>query len=293
MRHLFRTRVIASLVVLWLGGVATAFGQPRRQVGTVRDEGGRPIHGATVTAESADTSFTTTTDEDGHFGFVTLVADVWIFTVRAPGFTPSQRTTRVRNLRSTIATQSRNVRNPPLEFALARGAIGLGVASLAGVDTSELQEKLQSAATAHSEGRYDEAIRTYREIVTRAPALTMVNLKLARAYLENGNYEEAQTAYQFVMESDLEPSIGRDVFYDFGDIRLTAQNTEEARGWYWKAHNVDPAWSKPLLKLGRIALSASDLATARMYLEMAVDAEPGSAESGEARALLAELNEPR
>lgn len=283
MRHLFRTRVITSLVVLCLGGGVPAFGQTR-QVGTVRDEGGRPIQGAAVTAQNdLTTSFTATTAEDGGFGFVTLAAGVWTFTVRAPGFTPSQRSTRVRAL----------VRNPPLEFALARGVIESGVGALAGVDTSELQEKLHSAETAHSEGRYDEAIRAYRAVVTQAPALTMVNLKLARAYLENGNREEAQAAYQMILERDLEPSIGRDVFYDFGDIRLAAQHVEEARGWYWKAHTVDPAWSKPLLKLGRMALSASDQASARMYLEMAVDAEPGSAESGEARALLAERVVPR
>ena len=281
MRLLFRMRVITSLVVLWLGGVAPAFGQAL-QMGTVLDEGGRPIQGAVVIAENAYRNFTVTTDEDGDFGFGTLVADVWTFTVRAPGFTPSQRTIRVRDL----------VRNPPLEFALARGAAGSGVGALAGVDTSVLQEKLRSADTAHSAGRYDEAIRVYREILTQAPALTMVNLKLARACLENGDYEQAQTAYQTILESDLEPSIGRDVFYDFGDVRLATQHTEEARGWYWKAHNVDPAWSKPLLKLGRMAVSASDRASAQMYLEMAVDAEPGSAESDEARALLTELDQP-
>ena len=65
--------------------------------------------------------------------------------------------------------------------------------------------------------------------------------------------------------------------------------TDEAQGWYWKAHNTDVAWSKPLLKLGRVALATENRESARMFLEMAITSEPNSTESAEAKLLLEQV----
>ena len=51
------------------------------------------------------------------------------------------------------------------------------------------------------------------------------------------------------------------------------------------------AWSKPLLKLGRVALATEDHASARMYLEMAIASEPASTESTEAKLLLEQVTQ--
>jgi tetratricopeptide (TPR) repeat protein len=97
----------------------------------------------------------------------------------------------------------------------------------------------------------------------------MVNLKLGHAYFQNESYEEAQIAYQMILENDLDSSIAREVYCNFGDIRLAVGMTDEAQGWYWKAHNTDLAWSKPLLKLGQVALATENRESARMFLESA------------------------
>ena len=92
-----------------------------------------------------------------------------------------------------------------------------------------------------------------------------------------------------ILENDLDSSIAREVYCNFGDIRLAAGMTDEAQGWYWKAHNTDLAWSKPLLKLGQVALATENRESARMFLEMAITSEPNSTESAEAKLLLEQV----
>jgi tetratricopeptide (TPR) repeat protein len=248
-------------------------------VGTVLNETEEPIQGATVTAENTARSFTSTTDEKGFFGFIALNGGPWAFTVQSPGFTPSQQLVRVREY----------VRNRPLKFMLARGAAGFGIGALTGLEIGDVQEKLQAAESAEVEHRYEDAIHLYQEIIEIAPALTMVNLKLGHAYFQNESYEEAQIAYQMILGNDLPSSIAREVYCNFGDIRLAVGMTDEAQGWYWKAHNTDVAWSKPLLKLGRVALATENRESARMFLEMAITSEPNSTESAEAKLLLEQV----
>ena len=256
MRSSFRNWLPPLVIGVWLAlDVAPVLGQAR-VVGTVRDENRRPIKGATVTVENQRSSFTVTTDEDGDFGLVTLEESEYTFTVQAPGYTPSQRTVRVRAL----------VRNPTLNFLLALGASG-PVGNVSAINADDLQTLLHTAEEAYAAGRYEEAVRGYREIMTSAPALTTVGLKLGSAYLHNRQYTEAQTAYQAVLTYDLDPSLSRELFYDLGDVRVGLQQPDEALGWYWQAHTTDPAWIKPLLKLGRMAVDSGDRAAARMYLE--------------------------
>ena len=50
------------------------------------------------------------------------------------------------------------------------------------------------------EGRYDQAIAAYRDIKTKAPALTLVNLQLGNAYLMKKSYPEAEAAFQEILK---------------------------------------------------------------------------------------------
>jgi len=279
MQQALRVPLKLLVITLWYSVLTISTLAQARIVGTVLNETEEPIQGATVTAENTARSFTSTTDEKGFFGFITLNGGPWAFTVQSPGFTPSQQLVRVREY----------VRNRPLKFMLARGAAGFGIGALTGLEIGDVQEKLQAAESAEVEHRYEDAIHLYQEIIELAPALTLVNLKLGHAYFQNESYEEAQIAYQMILENDLDSSIAREVYCNFGDIRLAAGMTDEAQGWYWKAHNTDLAWSKPLLKLGQVALATENRESARMFLEMAITSEPISTESAEAKLLLEQV----
>ena len=271
------------LVAVWLGAEATTLAQTRL-VGTVRDENSNPIQGATVTAENVDRTFTATTDEDGDFGFVTLRAGNWIFTASAPGFTPAQQRQRVREL----------ARNAAVDFFLARGATGERFGAVAHIGAAELQTQLEAAEELYAGGNYADAIVAYEEITTLVPALTTVKLKLGDAYLRTERYADAETAFEAVLaaELDLDLTLSRQLFFSFGEVRRGQGNAVESMGWYWRAHESDAAWSQPLLALGRIALDGGDRAEARRYLQLAVEAEPGSEAQIAATALLAEIAGP-
>src|SRR5262252_974323 len=105
-----------ALAVLILFAVAaTASAQTGRVGGTVKDDAGQPIKGATVTAENPNaspSSFTATTDDKGRFSIIGLRTGQWTFTAQAPGFGPESGRLNVQ----TIGTP-----NPPLTFTLKKG----------------------------------------------------------------------------------------------------------------------------------------------------------------------------
>ena len=74
-----------------------------------------------------------------------------------------------------------------------------------------------------------------------------------------------------------------------GELAFARGDTEEAAGWYEKAHMKDLTWGKPLFKLGLVALNTGDIETAVGFFEQVVDAEPDSEDATQARAVLQQL----
>src|SRR5213596_4373097 len=106
----FLRAACAALVMVLFAGSASA--QTGRVGGTVKDESGQPIKGATITAENPNASpnsFTATTDDKGRFSIIGLKSGQWSFTAQAPSFGPESGRLNV----STIGAP-----NPPLTFTL-------------------------------------------------------------------------------------------------------------------------------------------------------------------------------
>ena len=72
-------------------------------------------------------------------------------------------------------------------------------------------------------------------------------------------------------------------------VLFVGGDTEEAAGWYEKAHMKDPAWGKPLFKLALVALNKGEMETAVSFFEQVVDAEPDSEEAAQASGFLQQL----
>jgi hypothetical protein len=185
--------VVGVAVSLLLATVAMA--QTGRVSGTVKDEAGESIKGAVVVAESTQTApstFTVTTDAKGRFSVLGLKSGVWTFTATAPGYAPSQASSRIQTL---------NV-NPPVEFRLARGASGPAAGLLTGIDTADLQDDLKSAEALYSNGQYDKAISAYQAIVVKLPVLTAIDLQIGHIYQLKKQYDEAARWYEKAADKD-------------------------------------------------------------------------------------------
>ncbi len=301
--------IVAALIVSALPAAA----QTGRVGGTIRDGQGQPIKGATVTAENPQASpstFTATTDDKGRYSIIGLRSGTWKITASAPGFTPSGGSVPIRTIGAP---------NPPVDIVLAPGATG-PAGALAGVNTKELQGELQKAEDLMNQQQYDAAIAAYQAILTKTPALTMINLQVGRAYRMKKDYDSALGAYKKILETDptnerakieigmtnLEKGdfaaaetalseaaqgIGasREVFYNLGEVKFAKGETDEAMKWYQRAVDTDPNWAKPLFKLGLGHLQKADTKNAIAMMEKVIAVEPNSQEAAQAKALIEQL----
>ncbi len=308
-RHYLLKPLVAMIAGLTLA--APALAQTGRVAGTVRDDKGQPIKGATVAAENAQaltSSFTTTTDDKGRYALIGLAKGQWTFRASAPGFAGAEE-------RRSIATLSSN---PPIDFKLARGAApppGLG-----GTDAKALQAELLAADQLMAQKQYDQAIDAYRAILAKSPALSLINIQVGNAYRLKKDYDQAMVAYQEALKAnpgnetaivqigmtnlekgDLKAAdatltqaaqtsaASREVFYALGEVKFAEGQIDEAGGWYEKAVKADPAWGKPVLKLALIAVNKGDRDGAIGQLEKLIALDPNSTEAGQAKAMIEQL----
>jgi Flp pilus assembly protein TadD len=313
MRHRFYLSrlVLAASFIAALSSIA--FAQTGRVGGTVKDESGQPIKGATITAENPNaspSSFTATTDDKGRFSVIGLRGGTWTFRAEAPGHSPESGKLNV----STIGTP-----NPPLTFTLKKGGGGAGAGG-GGIAGKDLQAELAAADADYNGGKYDDAITKYRAIMTKAPALSVINLQIAAAYRNKKEYDNAIAAYNDLLKVDpanekaivgigmtnLEkgdlkaaeetlgkaadsPTASREVFYNLGEVKFAEGQPDDAAKWYQKAIDADKTWGKPLFKLALVSLNKGDKDGTVKLMEKVIEVDPTSPEATQAKAVIEQL----
>jgi len=296
-----RSAIFASAVasVATLSLAVTASAQTGRVGGTVKDEAGQPIKGATITAENQNaspSSFTATTDDKGRFAIIGLRTGQWAFMAQAPGFEGDGLRMDIRTVGSP---------NPPIEFKLKKAAAP-PLGALGTVAPRDLQQDLLAADSLYNAQQWDQAIAAYRAILARTPALSVINLQIA-AYnellradpnndkakigigmtnLEKGDLVAAEAA---LIQAAQGQNPTREVFYNLGEVKFAKGETAEASRWYEKAVALDPTWGKPLLKLALVQLNKGDKAATIAALERVIAADPASAEATQAKAVIDQL----
>ena len=285
--------------------------QVGRVNGVVKDEGGQPLKGATVTADNQNIgqSLTATTDDKGRFTMIGLRAGTWRFFAQAPGFAPDAGDMPVRM----------GAPNPPLQFTLKKtGNANFG--ALGGIASKDLQTELAAADALFKQSRWDDAIAAYRTVLEKAPPLSAINLQIAAAYRAKKDYASAMTVYDTVLKADpgnekaaigiatmsvergdakaaedmllkaaQAPTTGREVFFNLGEIILARNDADEAAKWYQKASAADPYWGKPLYKLGLLAAKKGDTTNASKLMDEVIAVDPSSPEASLAKTSLESL----
>jgi tetratricopeptide (TPR) repeat protein len=306
----FGVRGFAAALVL-LSTAGTALAQGSRVIGVVKDETGQPIKGATLSLENPEAiprSFTATSDERGRFAVIGLKSGEWSIVAQAPGFLPDA--TRVLVRVSTPAAPALTLRRAPQPPASALGNVG----------AKDLQAELKTAEQQFDAQQWDQAITTYRSILSRAPALTVLNLQIGAAYRNKKDYDNAIAAYNDLLKSDPSSDKARiglaltymekgdlasaettlsaaaqaqgaskEVLYSLAEVEAARGKTDDATSWYQKASASDPNWGKPLLKLGMSALERGDRANAATMMQRVVAVDPTSAEAAQAKTVIEQL----
>jgi Flp pilus assembly protein TadD len=299
----------AALVWVLSAGHAAAQG---RISGIVNDESGKPIKAATVTAHFADSNleYTATTDDRGRFSLLGLRSGRWRFVASAPGYFADEGTA---NVRSTGAS------NPPIGFSLKKTSLLAG--TLGGVTAKDLQAQLTEADALFSEKKWDQSIEAYRKVGQKTPSLTTINLQIAAAQFNKGDYDAAMATYADMLAADggnewatvglarariakgdaaggeevlltaaNREAPGREIFRALGDLAFDRNRPDEAAPWYQKAADLDPSWGKAWYKLGLCAQKMGDNAGASGFMNKVLAVDPASPEAAMARATLDQLN---
>jgi tetratricopeptide (TPR) repeat protein len=310
MRHPFSLAhsAFAALIVATMAGSAAA--QTGRVVGIVKDETGQPIKGATLSLENPDASprsFTATSDDHGRFAVIGLKAGEWSMVAQAPGFQAEAVRLQVRA--TTPSAPSVTMRRAPAPPPSALGSVG----------SKDLQSELRSADQLFNGKQWDQAIASYKAILVKAPALSVISLQVGAAYRNKKDYDGALAAYNDLLRADpnndkarvgvgqtyiekgdlgaaatalnqaVQQNASKELLFTLGEVEAARGNTDEAVKWYQRASADDPNWGKPLLKLGMSALNKGDRsdAAAKMQRVMAVD--PTSAEAAQAKTFIEQL----
>ena len=310
--HYLLRGILAALLFTTFAGSAAA--QTGRVGGTVKDEAGQPIKGATITAENPNaspSSFTATTDDKGRFSIIGLKTGRWTFTAQAPSFAPES---------GALGVQTIGAPNPPLTFTLKKGGTSAPMGALGGIAAKDLQADLAAADQLYNAQQWDGAIAAYRGIMTKAPSLSVINLQIAAAYRNKKEYDNAIAAYNDLLKVDpnndkaivgigmtnLEkgdlkaaeetltkaaegPKPTREVFYNLGEVKFAKGSTDEAATWYEKAVAADPSWGKPVFKLALVALNKGDKQGTIKMMEKVIVADPTSDEATQAKAVIEQL----
>jgi Flp pilus assembly protein TadD len=309
--HLFRGVVAALFVAALTTGAAAQTG---RVGGTVKDESGQPVKGATITAENPNaspSSFTATTDDKGRFSIIGLKSGPWTFSAQAPGFAQESGKLNV----STIGQP-----NPPLTFTLKKGGAAAPTSALGSMAAKDLQAELAAADADYNSQKWDDAIAKYRAIMVKAPSLSVINLQIAAAQRNKKDYDGAIAAYNDLLKVDpvndkaivgigmtnlekgdlkaaeetltraaqgVRPS--REVFYNLGEVKFATGATDQAATWYQKAADSDPSWGKPLFKLALVQLNKGDKEATIKALEKVIATDPMSPEAAQAKGVIEQL----
>ena len=190
---------LSLLLTTTMCAALAAQGPVARVAGTVKDESGKPVSGATITAANPDEApsvYTTTSDTRGRFGMLGLRRGVWMFTIAAPGFQTVRASGEVQALRP----------NPPLDIKLIRQLDRL-TSPTSTLTGAELQAMIDAAEQAATAGKVDVAVAAYRDLLTKVPALTTAFLRIGALLEERGDTAGALAAYRDLAR--IEPDNGR------------------------------------------------------------------------------------
>lgn len=305
-KNTIRKAGLVALGLLFVAQTAMAQMGTGRVSGTVKDQEGNPIAGATVTAQAGDSGrvLEATTDDRGRWAILGFRSRAYDFSVQAPGFMPYNYQAPMRQAG----------KNPDMDLVLERAQMGRSAGTGGGL--------LAEAQELHQAGRYDEALAMYDEVLTTDPTVYQINLNRAAVLRELGRPDDAKAAYQIVLDqepgnaaalvslgemamedSDMNGALAfweqavdstEDEVIPYNVAQISFQNgeTEKAIEYYMIAADRRADWAEPFVQIGIVYLNMGDFPAAAEQFEMAIEVEPESAAAAQAQAMLDALPKP-
>ena len=289
------------------GGLLLAFAlagsEARAQTGTARgkimDDKGQPIQDAVVTLEyqgGVTRKYETKTNKKGEYTQVGIYPGNYKVTVNKEGYQGGFLESHISLGEPTYL--------PDMKL-LTRAA---AQAAAAGSDKGreELVASFKKATDLTQEGKYDEAIAAYNEIVAKNPNIPEVQLNLGYIYRQRKDWKAAEAAYKKALElkpgyseanaallgvyqesgqadkvAELASSAGSDpkVQFNLAVSYLNSGKGEEALAAFQKASAADTSNPEPYFYMGTILVGQNKVPDAVASLEKYLSMNPTNAQN--------------
>jgi tetratricopeptide (TPR) repeat protein len=284
-----------------------------RLTGTVMDENGSALEGATVTLKYMEFNYQLQgkSNKKGQWGFVGLGKGIVQVTGELEGYAST----------TTQQPVSGASPNPEIHLVLRKGTGAAG---------DENRDAILRANEMFDNRQYEEALKLYQDFSQKNPTNYKVSIYIANCKSEMRDYDEALAEYQKVLAEvtketpdlkgnataalayagigdvylrqqkfkeaeenfrrsiDIQP--GDPVLpYNVAEIMFVQNKVDDAEKYYLLAVQIKPEWPKPYLKLAYVALNKGQLDKSLEYLKKFCEIGKDDPKFPEAQALLQSL----
>jgi len=248
---------LSVFLIFSLVGAALAQGYKGqgRFSGVVTDGQGNPLEGVKVKlfCVRGQSGFETETDKEGEWKANYVRGGPWDIDFDKPGYVPKKISVQINEF----------AKNRPIEIKLEKME-GLAIA-----DT--IKEELVKGNALFDEGKYEEAIAAYQNIITANPEAYIVYKNIGNCYFQMQNYAEAEAAYRKILEKDPQNA---EAMLLIGNCYANRGETEKAMEWYNQIEFEKITDPMVLFNIGSTFYKQSKLDMALKYYERSVEIQP-------------------
>jgi tetratricopeptide (TPR) repeat protein len=297
---------VAAMAFTLSAHTAVAQGEMGSIQGTVTDEAGTPLEGATLKLHdpSKGRDFSTKTDKNGKFYKRGIPGSDYQFALEKEGFNAINDKLRVA-AGGEHRFDFKLVKGAPAgakEFALGFDAFAKGDNAGAAaffeaalVKAPELPEIHVNLAIAYLRlGRKPEAVAQLEEAAKLSPNEPRILFQLGGAYVEMKDWDKATGAFEkgLTKQPDLKDPLAYEATVTLGAVHFAKGQIDESIKYFESALTAKPGGAVPTLGLGKAYLSKGDTDKALQLFQQVMAAAPGSAEAKQAEAFIAGLKKP-
>ena len=220
--------------------------------GVVSDKRGNPIEGVKVKLFSAraGSGFETLTNKKGEWKALWIAGGRWNIDFEKSGYEPKKINVEIREFQKV----------PDLEVELKK-AEGMIV-------SDDLKAALEEGNRLYDEGKYDEAIGVFREMLQQYPDTYIIHMNLGNSFFQMEKYKEAVESYQKVLEYD---TGNIDALVAVGNSYFNLGQIDVAMEWYNKIKIEEIKDATVLYNVGNSFYENSRQEEALRYYRRAVE----------------------
>ncbi|MBN1222646.1 MAG: tetratricopeptide repeat protein [Candidatus Aminicenantes bacterium] len=229
----------------------TSFGQDTVVKGVITDVDGNPIPDVKISFYNPDRGlkFHVQSDDEGKFIKAGIIPTVYRVTIEKDGYFSVESQARIRfGFTEEMEVKLRKV--PP---------------------KLEDDKNLNKGIDLFSQGKYDEAIETFKKVIEKFPDSIEGYYNLGLSYLRKGDIDQAIASFETAAE--LNPK-ALPIFLALGESYFGKGENEKAEENYLKAIEIDPENPNPRYNLGMVYYKSNKTEEALLSFDKCIELAP-------------------